>query len=99
MVPGKTRVPRKTRLLGRKLPGRMPGRTRIFLASGLLFCLLNCGGDSGLQSLGNYELAERHATCLDREPTAPGSVQACKNIARECDRRKTELGQYVCRSQ
>jgi len=25
-------------------------------------------------------------------------VQACENMRRECERRRTELGKYVCRS-
>ncbi len=58
-----------------------------------------CGKESELRSMRDFELAERHAGCLDREPTAPGRVQACKNIKRECDRRKEDLGLYVCRSQ
>jgi hypothetical protein len=65
----------------------------------VLTSLVSCGGDKGLQSLGNFELAERQANCLDRAPTAPGSVQACKNIARECTRRKEDLGLYICRFQ
>ena len=82
------------------VPGRV-GTTFIakVIAIGLLSALGACGDNSGLRSLGNFELAERHAQCLDKEPTAPGSVQACKNIARECDRRKEDLNQYVCRAQ
>lgn len=68
-------------------------------AVGLILLLAGCGDQSGLRSLRDFELSERHANCLDREPTAPGSVQACKNIARECERRKEDLGLYVCRSQ
>lgn len=72
-----------------------------FLACALLLCGLTvaCGKESELRSMHDLELAERHAGCLDREPTAPGRVQACKNIKRECDRRKEDLGLYVCRSQ
>ena len=72
---------------------------RIFFWLGLTACIANCGGDSGLRSLRDFELAERHANCLDRQPTAPGSVQACKNIEKECKRRREDLGLYVCRQQ
>ncbi len=75
------------------------GRMRKITAIGMLMVLVNCGGDSGLRELRDFELAERQAQCLDRQPTAPGGVQACKNIARECERRKEDLGLYVCRSQ
>lgn len=77
----------------------VPDRTFTITAMGLLFTLINCGGNSGLRSLSDFELAERQANCLDKEPTAPGSVQACKNIARECQRRREELGLYICRTQ
>ena len=74
-------------------------KTVVLAALFFQLALVGCGKDSGLKSMGAFELAERQASCLDRAPTAPGSVQACKNIARECQRRKEELGQYVCRSQ
>ena len=77
----------------------VPGRVRFFAAIGLLVLMAGCGDDTGLKSLRDFELAERQAQCLDKEPTAPGSVQACKNIARECKRRKEDLGLYVCRMQ
>jgi len=73
------------------------GRMYRFTAIGLLSTLAACGGDSGLRNLRDYELSERQAQCFDRKPTAPGSVQACKNIARECERRREELGLYICR--
>lgn len=50
-----------------------------------------------LARLTDHDLAERHSYCLDNEPTAPGKAQACSNIARECERRKEELGTYICR--
>lgn len=57
-----------------------------------------CGDDSKIQSMDDYDLAQRYGECLDRRPTAPGKVQACENLRKECDRRKKELGRYVCRS-
>jgi len=77
----------------------LAGLARIFAIATIFIGLTGCGGDSGLKALRDFELAERHANCLDREPTAPGKVQACKNIERECQRRKEELGLYICRSQ
>lgn len=74
------------------------GKRKLFAALLFSIILAACGGDSGLSELGDYELAERQAACIDRAPTAPGSVQACKNIQRECDRRKKELGLYLCRA-
>lgn len=71
---------------------------RWFAISAILL-LAGCGGDSRLKSLRDFELAERYATCLDRQPTAPGQVQACENIKRECERRREELGTFVCRTQ
>ncbi len=68
-----------------------------------MFCsligLVACGNESALKTMGDFELAERQAECIDREPTAPGRVQACKNINKECERRKKDLGLYVCRFQ
>lgn len=77
----------------------VPGFKTLFLALIAIPLLTACGGDSGLRSIADFELAERQANCIDRAPTAPGAVQACKNIARECQRRKEDLGLYVCRSQ
>ena len=77
----------------------VPSSKLLFIFLVAVTMLVGCGSDSGLQSLQDFELAERQANCLDREPTAPGRVQACKNIARECERRKKDLGLYICRSQ
>lgn len=60
--------------------------------------LVSCGGNSELRGLEDYELATRQAECLDRQPTAPGRAQACSNVERECERRRKDLGRYVCRS-
>lgn len=59
--------------------------------------LTACGTDSKLSRLTDYDLAERHAYCLDKAPTAPGKATACNNIKRECESRKVELGTYICR--
>lgn len=68
----------------------------LFLASFFLF-LTACGQDSKLAQKPDFELAERHAYCLDRKPTAPGHATACENVRIECERRKEELGSYICR--
>lgn len=59
--------------------------------------LMACEGDTTLTRMSDYDLAERYGFCLDREPTAPGKAQACENLRRECERRKKELGSYICR--
>lgn len=59
--------------------------------------LVACDSDSAIKDLGDFELAERYGQCLDRKPTAPGKAQACENLRRECERRKEELGSYICR--
>lgn len=58
--------------------------------------LSGCGG-SKMQGLSDDALAEKYGECLDKQPTAPGRVQACENMRRECERRRME-GKYVCRS-
>lgn len=59
--------------------------------------LTACGSDSKLTRLSDFDLAERHAYCLDNKPSAPGKAQACTNIERECESRKVDLGTYICR--
>ncbi|MEC8429600.1 MAG: hypothetical protein VXZ35_14280 [Pseudomonadota bacterium] len=63
----------------------------------LVLLLAGCERDTALTRMSDYDLAERYGFCLDREPTAPGKAQACENLRRECERRKKELGSYVCR--
>lgn len=63
----------------------------------MILLLAGCERETALTRMGDYELAERYGFCLDREPTAPGKAQACENLRRECERRKEELGSYVCR--
>lgn len=63
----------------------------------VIVALTACGSDSKLSRLTDFDLAERHGYCLDKTPTAPGQVQACTNIQRECEARKAELGSYICR--
>ncbi|GAA5315237.1 MAG: hypothetical protein AseanaTS_04410 [Candidatus Pelagadaptatus aseana] len=63
----------------------------------VVLALMGCEPKSVLRQIPDHELAERRSYCLDHEPTAPGKAQACENIRRECERRKEELGSYVCR--
>lgn len=63
----------------------------------LIVALGGCSGSS-LENLSDNALAEQYGECLDKKPTSPGRVQACENMRRECDRRRTELGKYICRS-
>jgi hypothetical protein len=64
----------------------------------MVLVLTACDGRSAkIRQLNDNELAERYGFCLDREPTAPGKAQACENLRRECERRKEDLGSYVCR--
>ncbi|AFU99681.2 lipoprotein [Simiduia agarivorans SA1 = DSM 21679] len=53
---------------------------------------------SRIERMSDYELGERYSNCLDNKPTAPGVATACENLRRECERRKQELGSFVCRS-
>lgn len=62
----------------------------------LTLVLWGCDRHTGTRGLSDYELSERHTECLERQPTAPGEAQACENIRKECDRRKRELGLYLC---
>jgi len=58
--------------------------------------LLACRGDTPINQLSDYELAQKHKECIKRKPTAPGAAMACENIRRECDRRHKRLGNYIC---
>ena len=62
-----------------------------------VFFISACEQESKLAQKPDYVLAERHAYCLDRKPTAPGHATACENVRIECERRKKELGSYICR--
>ncbi len=62
-----------------------------------LAILTGCSG-SQMDRLSDEVLAQKYGECLDRQPTSPGGVQACENLRRECDRRRTDLGKYICRT-
>lgn len=70
---------------------------RVIFLIFLTLLMMGCS-DSKIQSMEDYDLAKGYGECLDRKPTAPGKVQACENLRKECERRKKELGSYVCRS-
>lgn len=74
----------------------MTHRLPILLA--FSFCLSACDNDSKIRTMDDYDLAQRYGHCLDKKPTAPGKAQACENLRKECERRKQELGSFVCRS-
>ena len=71
-------------------------RVVVLCLSALL--LAGCGKSSKIRTLNDYDLAQRYGECLDKKPTAPGKVQACENLRRECERRRAELGTFICRS-
>ena len=48
--------------------------------------------------MSDNELAAKYADCLDNAPTAPGKATACENMRRECERRREELGSFMCRT-
>lgn len=73
-------------------------RTLVTTAAALVL-ISGCEDDSNLRTMRDYDLSESYAKCLDRKPTAPGQVQACENIRLECERRRRELGTFVCRTQ
>ncbi len=70
--------------------------SRAFFIGLLCLGLLACRGDTGLQRMSDYELAQKHKECVKRKPTAPGAMLACDNIRRECERRHKSLGNYIC---
>ncbi|MDN3637956.1 hypothetical protein QWY82_03945 [Simiduia curdlanivorans] len=72
-----------------------PAPHLILLATALL--LVACE-PSRIERMSDFELSERYDYCLEKKPTAPGKATACENLRRECERRKRELGSYVCRS-
>jgi len=55
-----------------------------------------CDQRSPLAHLSDYELSEKHDRCLEKRPTAPGAHIACENYKKECEKRRNELGSYVC---
>ena len=65
-----------------------------------LLAALAIGGcsDNKLRQMSDNELAAKYADCLDNEPTAPGKATACENMRRECERRREELGSFLCRT-
>lgn len=69
-----------------------PILTLLIILSGLFAC----SGDTPLNRLSDFDLAEKNKECFTRKPTAPGAMLACENIRRECDRRHKELGNYIC---
>ena len=71
---------------------------RIFVLCIYVLALTGCEKSSKLKKLDDYDLAQRYGECLDKKPTAPGKVQACENLRRECERRRQELGSFICRS-
>jgi hypothetical protein len=58
--------------------------------------LVACKGDTPLNSLSDYDLAQKNKECVARKPMAPGAVVACENIRGECERRHKALGNYIC---
>ena len=69
---------------------------RSFVRFSLVSGLLMACEPSRIERMSDYELAERYGKCLENKPTAPGVATACENLRRECERRKHELGSYVC---
>lgn len=71
---------------------RLPALVALFL------CASACDSNSKLTTMDDYDLAQRYGQCLDKKPTAPGRILACENLRKECERRRSELGSFVCRS-
>jgi hypothetical protein len=72
---------------------------KILLAMFAASFLAACDGGSKLQQMSDFELSEKYAYCLDKNPTSPGKATACENIRRECESRREQLGSFVCRTQ
>ena len=70
---------------------------RLALALALPLLCLACE-PSRLERMSDFELSERYSQCLEKKPSAPGYATACENMRRECERRKVELGSYICPS-
>ncbi|MBB3169853.1 hypothetical protein [Simiduia aestuariiviva] len=64
----------------------------------LLSWLISACEPSRIERMSDFELSERYSNCLEKKPTAPGYATACENMRRECERRKRELGTFVCPS-
>lgn len=60
----------------------------------LMLLLGGCG--SPLEHLSDNELRDKMRECRSVNSPAPAMIQACKNYKAECDRRREELGNYVC---
>lgn len=68
----------------------------LFISCAAVACLA-CE-PSRIERMTDFELSERYSQCLEKKPSAPGYATACENMRRECERRKAELGSYVCPS-
>ena len=68
-------------------------KLNIVIAVIVAFTLAAC--DGGLKSLSNAEIAAKSDACIQGNPTSPGKVTACENIANECARRRKE-GNFAC---
>lgn len=65
------------------------------LALAVSVLLGGCDTDP-LAELSDFELEQKYAQCLDKQPTAPGKATACENLRGECEARANN-GNYVCR--
>ncbi len=57
--------------------------------------LLLTGCESKWEKMPNEELASKSSKCLSIRDPGAAMIQVCKNVKRECLRRR-ELGIYIC---
>lgn len=74
---------------------RITKRSTMIAIITLLSLIAISGCESKWQKMSNSDLAQKRSDCIIRNPTAPGSVTACENVRKECDRRRKD-GNYAC---
>ncbi len=70
-------------------------KMKLKMTFGVFLALTITACDGGLKGLSNAEIAAKSDACISGNPTSPGKVTACENIAKECARRRKE-GNFAC---
>lgn len=61
----------------------------------MLVAALTACGDSKWKTMPDDVLAEKSAECMGIADPGPAMIQVCKNVKRECERRRAN-GIYAC---
>lgn len=69
-----------------------------FLQLALLAFLIavSAGCDRKIEKMSNQELQGKSTECQNAENPSAAMGFACENYKRECDRRRKEMGRYIC---